>query len=100
LAWLLCTVVSNERNTRADAAFPPGVGAHLHAEPVAVPAAAVAGVKREAAEAVEDRPAFVDFDRQRIVRTMPHHDVRAGIDRRVRDLGHIRQDLLAKSPVA
>ena len=57
-------------------------------------------MEREAAEAVEDRPAFVDFDRQRIMRTVPHHDVRAGVYRRVRDLGHIREDLVAKSPMA
>jgi hypothetical protein len=48
--------------------------------------AAVSGVKRKAAEPVEDRLAAIHLDRARMVRPVPHDRIGAGVDRRVGDL--------------
>src|SRR5438105_7174346 len=64
-----------------------------------MPRAAMSGMKREAAEPVKDRPAFVNLDRQRVVRPMADHDVGPGIYRGMAYLGHILQYLAAYSPM-
>ena len=63
-------------------------------------AAEMACMEREAAQTVVNRLAFIDLNRQRIVRTMADHDVGAGIDRGVRDLRHVIEHVLMQAPVA
>jgi len=60
-----------------------------HADPVGVRPPAMAGLEAEVAEAVVDRPALVELDRQRIVRPVTHDDIGAGVDGCAADLGHI-----------
>ncbi len=74
--------------------------ARQHTDPVTVLNAAVTGMKAKTAQAIEYRLAFVGFDRERKVRSVSHHDIGAGIDRRMRDLGHVLQHILLQSPVA
>ena len=62
--------------------------------------AEMAGRKGEIAQAVEYRPALIDFDRQQIMRPVAHHDVGAGIDRRVRDIRHVLQRIAPQPPMA
>src|SRR5205823_14817662 len=93
-------VVPYEAKARLGDAAAPDLALRQHADPVAVPAAAMAGVKREAAETVEDRLAAIHLDRQRIMRAVPDHDVGAGIDRGMRDLAHIVEHLFAEPPMA
>ena len=74
--------------------------AREHADPVAVLAAAVAGVEGKAAQAVENRLALVNLDRQRKMRAVAHDDIGAGVDRGVRDLRHVVEHFLLQAPVA
>ena len=63
-------------------------------------APAVAGLEAQVAEAIVDRPALVDLDRQRIVRSVAHDDVGAGVDRRPADVGHVLHRFAPEAPVA
>ena len=60
----------------------------------------MAGVEGEVAQPVKDRFSPIDLDRQGVVRSMTDHDIGAGVDRRMRDLGHVLQHLLAQPPMA
>src|SRR5258708_7620172 len=53
---VVALVVPDKAERGVGDAGPCQIDRRHHAEPVAVPSAAVAGVKREAAEPVEDRP--------------------------------------------
>ena len=57
------------------------------------------GVEREAAEAVENRLALIHLDRAGVVRSVTHHHVGAGSDRRVGDLDLVVEHILEQSPV-
>ena len=70
------------------------------ADPSDMFAAEMAGRKGQIAEAIKDRPAVIDFDRQQIVRPMAHDHIGARIDRRVRDIGHVLQRIAPKPPMA
>src|SRR5258708_19900070 len=70
-----------------------------HADPAIVPASAMAGVEREAAEPIEDRPPPVDLHGERIMRTVSDHDLGARRAHPVRDPLHPLQDLLAEPPM-
>ena len=62
-------------------------------------AAEVTGVERETAQAVVNRFALVDLDRQRIMRAVADHHIGAGVDRRMRDLRHVIEHVLMQAPV-
>ena len=94
-----CVVADELESGGGDRAVGDG-GAHHHANPVAVPAAAMTGVEGETAEAIIDWFPAIHLDRQRIVRTVADHDVGAGIDRGMADLAHIGQHLLVQPPMA
>src|SRR5437868_1580515 len=70
-----------------------------HADPVSVREASVSGIKGEATETVEDGLAFVDLDRERIVRSVAEDDIRAGIDGAMGDLLHVVEDVFVQAPV-
>src|ERR1051326_4360147 len=92
-------VVARELEARRTNTVAIDVGANHRADPVAVCPAAMAGVKRKTAEAVEDWSAAMHLDGQGIMRAMADNDVRAGIDRRVADVAHVGQRVLAKAPM-
>src|SRR5262249_21972914 len=96
---LVLIIVAHEDEARIlDPAAARG-DARNHADPVGMAPAAMAGVEREAAEAVEDRPALVDLDRQAVMRPMADHEISAAVDCGVRNLGHVFEDLAAESPM-
>src|SRR6266567_9411541 len=68
-------VVAHETEMRRRYPGQPDLDPRHHADPIAVLPAAMAGMEREAAEAVEDRLAAIKLDRQRIMRPVADHDV-------------------------
>ena len=95
----LASLCRTKRKAARCTARPSSATRRQHADPVAVLAPAVAGVEREAAEPVEDRLALVDLHRQRVMRAVADDDVGAGVDRGVRDLGHVIEHFLVQAPV-
>ena len=93
---LVAIIAPDEHEARGLDAAATGLDPRHHADPVGMAAAAMAGVEGEAAQPVIDRPSFVDFDRQAIMRAVADDEIGAGIDGRMGDVRQVLEDFPAQ----